>query len=163
MELATHIVCSGAIVYNEKGEILLSKIPRKGWEFPGGIIENGESIIDGIKREVLEETGINVKVKSVVAINSNIKSHSGFNGVKTVPTKVIIDFICEYISGEFKENDESLGIKWVKPEEALTMINKSIKERLIDAIDFKNEIIMKSYYKNEEGKIVIQSKDYVNK
>ena len=52
MELPTHIVAAGGIIFNEVNKILLVKNPRKGWEYPGGEIENGETIIDGLKREI---------------------------------------------------------------------------------------------------------------
>ena len=61
--LPTHIVSAGAIVLNDLGEVLLVKDARKdAWTFPGGIIEEGEGVLDGVKREVLEETGIIVEV-----------------------------------------------------------------------------------------------------
>ena len=49
-----HIVAAGILV--ERGdEVLLVKTERRGWEFPGGQIEEGESVLDGVIREVREE------------------------------------------------------------------------------------------------------------
>ena len=45
MILPTHIVATGGLIINEKNEILLVKNPRKGWEYPGGIVEEGETLI----------------------------------------------------------------------------------------------------------------------
>ena len=42
MKFPTHIVAAGALVTNQKNEVLLVKNPHRGWEFPGGQIENGE-------------------------------------------------------------------------------------------------------------------------
>jgi len=41
---------------------------RPGWKFPGGHIEKGELILEGIKREIKEETGYKIKVKSIFVI-----------------------------------------------------------------------------------------------
>lgn len=58
MKLPTHIVAAGGIVINDNNEILLVNNPRKGWEFPGGIVETGETVPQGLIREIKEESGI---------------------------------------------------------------------------------------------------------
>jgi 8-oxo-dGTP pyrophosphatase MutT (NUDIX family) len=60
-DYADGIVAAGGIVENEKKEVL--SIFRRGfWDLPKGKVEKGEKIIDAAQREVLEETGINVKI-----------------------------------------------------------------------------------------------------
>jgi 8-oxo-dGTP diphosphatase len=88
-----HIVATGGFVMNSRGQVLLIKSPRYGdWEFPGGQVEEGETIPHALEREVFEETGIIVRVKLLVGIYSNIRK----------PSIVNMDFICEYVSGEPK-------------------------------------------------------------
>ena len=61
-----HIVAAGGLVTNSQGKVLLIKSPRFGdWEFPGGQVEEGETIPHALEREVFEETGIVVRVKII--------------------------------------------------------------------------------------------------
>ena len=48
--------------------MLLVRTPRRGWEFPGGQIEEGESVLDGVVREVLEEAGVVADVERLVGV-----------------------------------------------------------------------------------------------
>lgn len=51
-----HIVSAATIVVNERNEILLIKGPKRGWEMPGGQVEEGESLKDAAIRETKEES-----------------------------------------------------------------------------------------------------------
>lgn len=63
---------SGAIITNEKGEILLQKRSDKEdvWGLPGGAVEIGESIEETAIRELKEETGLDIKVEYLVGVYS---------------------------------------------------------------------------------------------
>jgi len=53
-----HLVAVGGFITNEKKEVLLIKSPLRGWEFPGGMVEPGESLTEALIREVKEVRGI---------------------------------------------------------------------------------------------------------
>ena len=55
-----HIVSAAAIVINDKNELLLIRGPRRGWEMPGGQVEEGESLSQAAIRETKEESGIDI-------------------------------------------------------------------------------------------------------
>ena len=59
----THFVSVAALVTNDLGQILLVKSPWRGWEYPGGLIEPGESFEAALKREVREESGVEIEIK----------------------------------------------------------------------------------------------------
>ena len=121
--LPTHIVSAGAIVLNDRGEVLLVKDVRKdAWTFPGGIIEEGEGVLDGVKREVLEETGITVEVGELFCVTSNTCKYPGYNGVKVVPTKVMLDFVCRATGGTPRPSEENTQTAWFPLDQAQRLI-----------------------------------------
>ncbi len=70
-------VSTAAVVVNEKGEVLLLNHvlrPYSGWGFPGGFVNKGEQIDDAVRREVREETGIELTDLRLFEINTH-RSH----------------------------------------------------------------------------------------
>lgn len=62
MNEGPHSVSVAGVVVNDRGEVLLIQRRDNGhWEPPGGVLEFGESIRDGLRREVREETGLDVQ------------------------------------------------------------------------------------------------------
>lgn len=57
-----HFISAATIVLNDQKEILLIKGPIRGWEMPGGIVEEGEPLKDAAIRETKEESGIDIEV-----------------------------------------------------------------------------------------------------
>src|SRR5690625_5839123 len=108
MQMPVHIVATLGFVENTKGEILLVKTRRDGhWVFPGGQVEVGENLINGLIREVKEESGIDVEASYLTSIYSNTGTYEGHIGVNIVPTKVMFDFVCKPIGGELSTSDET--------------------------------------------------------
>ena len=132
-----HIVAAGGFVVNETGQVLLLKSPRYGdWEFPGGQVEIGETIPHALEREVFEETGITVNVKSLVGIYSNIRK----------PSIVNMDFVCEYISGTPQTSNESSQVAWFDRNKVLGLIKReAIRVRLKNMLEFKGEVNYLAY------------------
>jgi 8-oxo-dGTP pyrophosphatase MutT (NUDIX family) len=133
-----HIVAAGGFVTNSQGQVLLIKSPRYGdWEFPGGQVEESETIPHALEREVFEETGIIVRVKSLVGIYSNTRK----------PSIVNMDFICEYISGEPAISAESVQVEWVDRDEALSRVKREvIYKRLKNMLEFSGQITYQAYF-----------------
>ena len=136
-EYPVHIVAVGGFVTNAQGQVLMIKSPRYGdWEFPGGQVEESETLTHALEREVFEETGITINVKSLVGVYSNTRK----------PSIVMMDFICNYGSGEPRTSMESSQVEWVERDEALSRIKrKSIYKRMKDMLEFSGEIIYRAY------------------
>lgn len=158
MKLPTHIVATSGFVINKYNEVLMVKNYRKGWIFPGGIVENGELITDAFIREVKEETGINIQVDKLISISSNISEHPGYNGVEIVPTKVLFDFIGKPISGILTNSEENSESKWVNINEVNDLIvAPEIKERFNAYQNYNNKTIYLTYITYPEYKLISKS------
>lgn len=120
--MPTHIIAAAGIVMNEHDEILLVKTHRGGWEFPGGQVEVGENVIDAVKREVMEETGVDIEVGEVFCISSNTGTYPGYNGVKEVPTKMMLDFICRAKDGIPRPSNENSASAFFPIDKAQALI-----------------------------------------
>lgn len=158
MQMPVHIVATAGFVENTKNEILLVKTRREGhWVFPGGQVEVGENLIDGVIREVKEESGIDVKVSHLVGVFSNTATYEGHSGVKIVPTKVMFDFVCEPIGGTLTTSDETSDSRWVNKEEVLDMIlAPALRTRYQAYIDFNGSVQYMDYITRPEFELKLE-------
>ncbi len=116
------LVLQKCLIIDSKGQILvIRRSPydtrrTNKWDFPGGGYEQGEDVIDAIKREVHEEVGLTACTVSPVYIASGIDHASQFMDGETV---FAICYLCSDWEGEVKVSDEHSEYKWVSKEEAL--------------------------------------------
>jgi 8-oxo-dGTP diphosphatase len=122
-----HIVSAATIVLNEKNEILLIKGPRRGWEMPGGQVEEGESLRDAAIRETLEESGIKVEVVKFCGVFQNVNA-SICNTL----------FLARPIGGKPTTSAESMEVGFFPIEKAMEMVTwKNFKQRIEYCLDEK--------------------------
>ena len=125
----THLVSVAALVTNNKGEILLVNSPWRGWEYPGGLIEPGETFHDALKREVREEAGVEIEITGFVGICKNVEKDI-----------VNIDFTARYIGGTLTTSEESTEVIWATPEKAMELITFPLtKKRLSNMLSGQKE------------------------
>jgi ADP-ribose pyrophosphatase YjhB (NUDIX family) len=85
--------------------------PAKGlWSVPGGVVELGEHLHDAIKREVREETGLEVDIERLVdAVDNIVFDEQG----QVHYHYVLLDYLCRPRGGALKAADDVLEIRWV--------------------------------------------------
>ncbi|WP_226671993.1 NUDIX hydrolase [Rossellomorea aquimaris] len=115
-----HIVSAATIVINDQQEILLIKGPRRGWEMPGGQVEEGESLKDAAIRETKEESGIDVEIVSFCGVYQNVK--------RSICNTL---FLAKPVGGEPTTSSESLEVAFFPIEKALELVTHSnFRERI---------------------------------
>ena len=155
MPFPTHIVAAGGYVLDGKGNILIVKTYSRGWDCPGGQVEIGETVEEGVLREIREESGITARVVRLAGIYSNVGTHKYEGTDLDVPTKVMFDFICEYISGECTPSEETSAAQWVPLEKALDYVTApATRFRFGKALSFCGEVTYAAYVTHPEFRVV---------
>jgi len=113
---AAPLVGVGAVVV-ERGRVLLvrrGREPLKGqWSLPGVMLELGESLIDGVKREVREETGLAVEPIELIELLDRI--HREDKRVRY--HYVIADYLCRAAGGTLQAASDADAVRWVERAE----------------------------------------------
>lgn len=151
----THIVAAAGYVFDNNGNMLIIKTPNRGWDCTGGQVEVGESVEEGVIREILEESGVKAKVISLCGVYSNVGQHLYYDGETMVPTKLMMDFICEYESGELKTSEESSEVIWVPKDEVMNYIEAPVlRYRFKKVLNFDGKVTYASYLTKPEFELL---------
>ncbi|MDG7006722.1 MAG: NUDIX hydrolase [Nitrososphaerota archaeon] len=106
------LVGAGAVVHSG-GKVLLVKRnnpPNEGkWALPGGLVELGETTQAAAEREVLEETGLKVKIEGLIDVQTDLHLDSAS---RLEYHYVLIDYLAEPVSGRLRISKESSASKW---------------------------------------------------
>ena len=132
--MSTKIVLTG--ILKDDNELLIVKRSENddlypgAWEFPGGHLENGETLKDGLKRELFEEIGFNTDFEPII-------THY-YDEIKEKNNELIHDLEIDFIINVKKEDvnvvlsSEHCDFKWVTKESDL--LDEYIKDKLINII-----------------------------
>jgi ADP-ribose pyrophosphatase len=106
----------GGVVLIEGRVVLIrrGKEPLRGrWVIPGGTVELGETLQEALVREMQEETGILVRPREVVLVFDRIQRE----GASVEYHYVIIDYACDYVSGELRAGSDADEVALVAPDD----------------------------------------------
>lgn len=118
-----HSVSVAGIVVRDDGRVLVIKRNDNGhWEAPGGVLELDEPFEAGVRREVLEETGLEVTVERLTGVYKNLT-----HGI------VALVYRCRPAGGEPQPTEEAREIRWMTEEEVQAAMVPAFGVRVLDA------------------------------
>jgi 8-oxo-dGTP diphosphatase len=112
---AAPIAGVGAVVLDAELRVLLvrrGQEPLLGeWSLPGGALELGERLEDGVRREVREETGLDIEPEEIVAVFDHI-SHASDDPARVRFHYVLVDYRCRVLGGTLMSATDATEARW---------------------------------------------------
>ncbi len=119
-----HSVAVVGAVFHYDGRVLaIQRRDTDEWQPPGGVLELAETFEEGVRREVLEETGISVHVERLAGVYKNIPG-----GI------VALVFRCRPLAGSAQPSDETAAVRWLTLTEAADLMDPAHAVRITDAL-----------------------------
>jgi 8-oxo-dGTP diphosphatase len=129
------VIAVSCFVTNRDGEVLLVRTLGRSWECPGGGLDEGESLLAGLAREVREEAGVEIEVDRLVGIYIDVD-----------PQRIVFLFRGSWLSGEPRPSDETPEAGWFTPNEAKAKVPEGPHAlRLADALAAHERPIYREY------------------
>jgi 8-oxo-dGTP diphosphatase len=121
-----HSVSVAAVVVDDHDRALLIRRRDNGhWEPPGGVLELGEQVAEGLHREVAEETGLQVEPSALTGVYKNMSQ-----GI------VALVFRCRQTGGTLRTAGETAEVRWASRGEIDDLADQAYAIRVQDALDF---------------------------
>jgi 8-oxo-dGTP diphosphatase len=119
-----HSVSVAGVVVRDDGRVLaVQRRDNAQWEPPGGVLELDETFEEGVRREVVEETGIHVEVERLTGVYKNL------------PRQVVaLVFRCRPVSGTARPTNESSDVQWMSLDEIDARMTPAYAVRVLDAM-----------------------------
>jgi ADP-ribose pyrophosphatase YjhB (NUDIX family) len=114
------LMCVGAVIVDKDRVLLVRRgtEPMKGhWTLPGGLLELGESLIEGVMREVREETGLMVEALQLIELLDRIHRLKEGHAEHVRYHYVIADYLCRVVGGQLQAASDADAVRWVEREE----------------------------------------------
>jgi ADP-ribose pyrophosphatase YjhB (NUDIX family) len=130
----------GGVVIDRGRALLIRRAgpPLEGqWSIPGGMLEVGETLAQGVARELAEETGLDVKVLELIEVFERIfpapANEDGSPGDSARPQYhfIILDYLCEMRGGELCAGSDALEFAWAREEELVKFDLSSAATRVL--------------------------------
>jgi len=124
MDSARYSVSVAGVVTDDHGRALLIQRADNGrWEPPGGVLELGETIHDGLRREVREETGLDVEPVALTGVYKNMP-----RGI------IALVFRCKITGGTLATSSETSAFQWAARDDISSLASEAYAIRITDAL-----------------------------
>jgi ADP-ribose pyrophosphatase YjhB (NUDIX family) len=134
------VVAVTAAVRNAQGELLLIERTDNGlWALPGGAQDIGESVVQAARREVNEETGVDVEITGLSGIYSDPRHVIAYDDGE-VRQEFSLCFHAKPVSGKPRSSSESRKVRWVSPDSLQGLkIHPSMRLRINHALKHESQ------------------------
>ncbi len=122
-----------AVIFNEGRVLLAHRRDIDWWNLPGGGMEAGETVDEALKREVLEETGLEVEIERLVGVYS-----------KPLKQEVMLTFRCRIVGGTLGATEESRACCYFPPDALPPNTLPKHRQRVEDALLDRPEAILRT-------------------
>jgi len=122
--LPRHSVSVSGVIFDDHGRVLLiRRRDNQHWEPPGGVLELNETIPDGLRREIREETGLDIEPDALTGVYKNMP-----RGI------IALVFRCKITGGHLSTNDEVTAFQWADRTDIQRFTSEAYAVRLLDAL-----------------------------
>lgn len=134
------IPAASAIIENDQGQILLHRRrDNDSWALPGGTMEYGESIAETVKREVKEETGLEIEPISLVGVYTD-PNHVVEYTDGEVRQEFSLCFVCKILGGNLQISEESHALRFFSLQEIVRLdMHPSIRKRIRHYLEHRQQ------------------------
>jgi ADP-ribose pyrophosphatase YjhB (NUDIX family) len=120
---AYSVSVAGVITDDHGQALLIQRRDNHSWEPPGGVLELGETIHDGLRREVREETGLDVEPVALTGVYKNMA-----RGV------IALVFRCKVTGGNLVTTEETSAFRWANEHDIGQLADEAYAVRVLDAL-----------------------------
>jgi 8-oxo-dGTP diphosphatase len=132
-----HVLAVTGYVRDAAGRVLLVRVASRGWEMPGGRVEEGEDLVAAVVREVEEESSCRVEVRRLVAVYSKLSA----------PSMALHLFACTHVGGEPRAREAAVpDAGWFDEAQARRLVTRPPSaQRLADALAGADGVVYRAY------------------